>query len=749
MTAILYDLLYAIPLSLIAVFEGRPYFVSPEKGFPVLFITLATLGACTAMRHWENRLKYGIPGVIAALGAGIVLIQGPEQRGEFLYEKQWLLWTALATIGCYVAGCLLARIRLLRRLTAVGLLIVLLLLTFFWVWPEKITVAASVTVMALVIADELQRAWEKSGYVDAKGHLVSVSPFIAGLCFLVFLLPAPEQPYDWSFAVRIWNRAAEYVKVTSRWFHGGDEDYGGVIDFTDDGTILGRLSKKEKEVLVLSGSREVGSTVYLAGKVMDTFDGRKWSASYEEENRDRMLDALETVSAVKKYDPEYVTNYVWRVNLKATYKEFNTKYFFAPQKAILNKDQLGNEKFVQRGGDLIADKNLGYGTEYALQYVRMNVRHEGFLKFLSEAEEPDPETWEAVRYQYESRDEDGREKEGSSYEDYLRYRERIYRYYLPETTISEKAKAYLDRVFEGADSDLEKLSRLELLLASYQYDLEPGKLPDEVQTPADFLDYFLLESQDGYCVHFATAFILVARNLGFPARYVQGFYVQKDWNTEVVVSSTMAHAWPEVYLKGIGWIAFEPTPGKMSMDTWEFKKNEEISYSDEGSDSWRPTDAMIDPDELGEDEPEERFTIPWKVILIPLGLVVVFLLLFLLIDRMLILAWQKKLTDAGRFRLALKKNWRVLALLGYSASEGETMEEFAARVGKELPETCLTFLGDQELVAYAGELPTAGMRERAEEDLGELMALLKEEKGKWFFWYRYQIFRMEAGKKLN
>ncbi len=749
MTAILYDLLYAIPLSLIAVIAGKPYFVSPEKNLPVYFVTLAALGICTAIRHWENRLKYGIPGVIIALGAGVILIQGPEKRGEFLYASQWILWTALAAIGCYVAGCLVARIRILRRVTAAGLLIALLLLMFFYYWPEKMVVAASFMVIALVVADELQRTWEKSGYVDGKGHLVSIAPFIAGLCFLVFLIPAPTQPYDWGFAVRLWNRATEYVKLTVRWIHSNDEDYGE-LGFSEDGKFRGNLSKSDKEVLELKSGKDAGKIVYLTGKIMDTFDGRKWTAQYEASNRDRMLDALETASAVMKYDPEYVRNYVWRVDLKLKFKEFNTKYYFMPSKTILSAEQLGGETYVTRGGDVISEENLGYGTEYTVTFLRLNMRHEGFWTFLEKAVEPDEETWDGLRYQYEARNGDGSARDGTTYADYLEYRKRMKATYLPDTPVSEATEEFLSKLFNGADSDLEKLRRLEVLLSSFQYDLSPGKLPDEVESVEDFLDYFLLKTQKGYCSHFATAFVLIARSQGIPARFVQGFYVPRDGQGTITVKSSMAHTWPEVYLEGIGWIPFEPTPEKASMETWAFAKKPEEILSGSGGNDWHVGEELADPDLLLDpEEEEEGVVIQWKVILIPLGLVLIFLFAFLLIDCLLVLAWRRKLSDVQRFKLACKKNWRVLAYLGFSANEGETLEEFAARVSQEISEDSLTFLGDQELVAYAGKLPTAEMRERAEEDLGELMELLKEAKGRWYFLYRYRIFRMETGKKLN
>ena len=48
-------------------------------------------------------------------------------------------------------------------------------------------------------------------------------------------------------------------------------------------------------------------------------------------------------------------------------------------------------------------------------------------------------------------------------------------------------------------------------LASFTYNRTPGPLPEYVVDESSFLDYFLLESKEGFCTHFATAFVLLAR----------------------------------------------------------------------------------------------------------------------------------------------------------------------------------------------------------------------------------------------
>lgn len=103
-----------------------------------------------------------------------------------------------------------------------------------------------------------------------------------------------------------------------------------------------------------------------------------------------------------------------------------------------------------------------------------------------------------------------------------------------------------------------------------QYSLEPPELPDDT----DPVEFFLGTSHQGYCMHFTSAAVLMLRSLGVPARYVSGYMPdppqlmedsaipeERLYLTEVVESD--AHAWVEIYLKGIGWIPVEVTSGNV------------------------------------------------------------------------------------------------------------------------------------------------------------------------------------------
>lgn len=77
----------------------------------------------------------------------------------------------------------------------------------------------------------------------------------------------------------------------------------------------------------------------------------------------------------------------------------------------------------------------------------------------------------------------------------------------------------------------------------------------------NFTDSFLLDSKNGYCVHFASAFASTARMIGVPSRVVTGFKADKKnmINNYLLVKSSDAHAWVELYFKKDGWLRFDPT----------------------------------------------------------------------------------------------------------------------------------------------------------------------------------------------
>lgn len=72
-----------------------------------------------------------------------------------------------------------------------------------------------------------------------------------------------------------------------------------------------------------------------------------------------------------------------------------------------------------------------------------------------------------------------------------------------------------------------------------------------------------LARRSGYCEQFAGTFAAMARSLGLPSRVAVGFTAgTPDDQGRYRVVGRNAHAWPEVFIAGYGWVSFEPTPGR-------------------------------------------------------------------------------------------------------------------------------------------------------------------------------------------
>ncbi len=87
------------------------------------------------------------------------------------------------------------------------------------------------------------------------------------------------------------------------------------------------------------------------------------------------------------------------------------------------------------------------------------------------------------------------------------------------------------------------------------------KIPDG----EDRVIYFLKESKEGICGHFASAAVVIYRALGIPARYTVGYYVVCDGGFSTTEFYTKdAHAWAEIYLDSVGWVPVDATGSSVS-----------------------------------------------------------------------------------------------------------------------------------------------------------------------------------------
>ncbi len=142
----------------------------------------------------------------------------------------------------------------------------------------------------------------------------------------------------------------------------------------------------------------------------------------------------------------------------------------------------------------------------------------------------------------------------------------------PTTVPADIAERYLDlpngvspriaseaqEITAGATTRYEQMLALQDHFRTFDYSIRLGPRGD------DPIETFL-DEQVGFCQQFSGTFALMARSLGAPARVAVGF----TWGDPIgdgayEVTGRHTHAWPEVWFEGLGWVQFEPTPGRGS-----------------------------------------------------------------------------------------------------------------------------------------------------------------------------------------
>lgn len=125
-------------------------------------------------------------------------------------------------------------------------------------------------------------------------------------------------------------------------------------------------------------------------------------------------------------------------------------------------------------------------------------------------------------------------------------------------SVPERTRALARQLTAEAASPYAAATAIERYLRTFPYDLSVAAPPPAV---VDVADYFLFDLQRGYCDYYATAFVVLARAAGLPARFATGFaagaWSAQEW--QWVISEAQAHSWPEVFFPEVGWVAFEPT----------------------------------------------------------------------------------------------------------------------------------------------------------------------------------------------
>ncbi len=131
--------------------------------------------------------------------------------------------------------------------------------------------------------------------------------------------------------------------------------------------------------------------------------------------------------------------------------------------------------------------------------------------------------------------------------------------YLKLPSKNPRVEDLAKRVTGEAPNRYAKAQALQQYLRShYGYSLVLRGTPNN----KDPIAMFLFEVRQGHCEYFASAMTLMLRQLGIPARLVNGFRIG-EYNSlgdNWIVRQYDAHSWVEAYFPPYGWLEFDPTP---------------------------------------------------------------------------------------------------------------------------------------------------------------------------------------------
>ena len=317
------------------------------------------------------------------------------------------------------------------------------------------------------------------------------------------------------------------------------------------------------------------------------------------------------------------------------------------------------------------------------------------------------------------------------------YPEAVSALYLDDSAATDRVRGLAEEVAAGAANPYRQAQALARYLStdpSFTY-ATTAPVPPPGQDLVDFFLFDEAQGRIGYCQHYASAMVIMARSLGLPARVAVGFAPGEETEDGTyLVREANAHAWAEIYFPGYGWQIFEATktidpgftrasgnpgttgpPPLTGIDPllgFELDQREAISTLP----SFQPVPGAIDPT-LGGQVPAEDAR-PGNALII-LALVVAGGLLVWTRARRMRRRWQ--LMPAG------DRAWQQLTLAAGRAGVGprpsETIYEYAGWLEDQLPrqgEPIRTVADGKVWQAYSGRRMTISAAQRLEAAIARL-----------------------------
>ena len=392
--------------------------------------------------------------------------------------------------------------------------------------------------------------------VNDIAYIVTVALFVSAAGAFAMLIPKPEvrsvlERDSHAFDITPLNNSQN---TYSRYSSTSSARYGG--SFTG-------------EILFYCESDDPQQVYYLKRQAYDSFYDDTWHNDRNAEkyttfdyyasvniNRSRYYNDLKALADTGKYtkyglDPAYFTlPQMTESSFRVFDDKFKGVYVPTPSGVIAKTfSESLNDKYYMYGDGEIMVKNVDADYDYTVRYYpetdayidfasRLNMDGDKYYSMLKAAEENGDLTDNALLSQYEMAAE----------------------YYTGAVEYSPRIAELAQSIIAGKTTDYQKAKALELYYETGGFTYDADFEPEDTS-----LEAFLFDHKTGSCTSFATTMAIMARIVGLPARYVEGFSAyERAEDGSIAVRDSHAHAYVEVFIAGAGWLVFDPTiPGYM------------------------------------------------------------------------------------------------------------------------------------------------------------------------------------------
>jgi len=332
--------------------------------------------------------------------------------------------------------------------------------------------------------------------------------------------------------------------------------------------IRGRLVE-QSNVQVFAVQTDNGEGYYWRLTALDAFDGTIWKSTYDtSEAEGELPESLPPEAPVEVVRQEFTIQGLAQIWLPNAY---------AARSIDVENDMA--VKFDEASGTLIvpADLTTSDGLQYTVESTVPN--------FSEELRNAPTEIPGAIRDRYTR---------------------------LPED-FSEPVTSLAQQLTTDSTNQFDRAIALQNYLRTFEYttDIQRGH-------GSNAMERFLLDrenGQRGYCEQFAAAFAAMARSLGIPSRVAVGFTEGDEDDNQPGLFRVLgrnAHAWPEVYFEGEGWVPFEPTPERgpgnadyLGVEEAQDEGDDQGPVAPQPGDSSTPSTGPSAPGQGGPTRPEE------------------------------------------------------------------------------------------------------------------------------------------------